>query len=157
MKPLCILILGTMSLVVVDGKEDEAKKELKKLEGTWVLTAVEWEGNAPAEQDVTTDARCEFTIRGNKYTTGQVGAIYKKGEGFLRIDPSKKPKTMDLSKTEAFKVGETSYDIYELDGDTLKKTSLQKEREKLKPEDRPKEFKTAPKSGVHISYWKRKP
>ena len=157
MKPLCVLILGTISLIAVDEKEDEAKKELKKLEGTWVLTAVEWDGEKPAPQDVTSDARCEFTIRGNKYTTGQVGAIYKRGEGFLRIDPSKKPKTIDLSKTEAFNVGETSYEIYELDGDTLKKTSVQKEREKVKPEDRPKDFKTAPKSTVHVTYWKRKP
>jgi uncharacterized protein (TIGR03067 family) len=157
MKPLCILILGTMSLIAVDEKEDEAKKELKKLEGTWVLTAVEWDGEKPAPQDVTSDARCEWTIRGNKSTSGQVGPSYTKSEGFLRIDPTKKPKTIDSSSTEKFKPGETSYEIYELDGDTLKVTSVQKEREKVKPEDRPKDFKTAPKSGVSVTYWKRKP
>ena len=145
-----------IALVAGDEKEDVAKKELKKLEGTWVLTAVESDGNKPAPQDVTSDARCELTIQGNKYKTGQVGEMYKKGDGFLRIDPSKKPKTIDLSRTEAFKAGDTSYEIYELDGNALKKTSSQKEWEKLKPGDRPKEFKTAPKSGVSITYWKKK-
>lgn len=156
MKPLWFLVLGTMSLLAGDDKEDAAKKELKKLEGTWVLTAVEWDGNKPAPQDVTSDARCELTIQGNKYKTGQVGEMYQKGEGFLRIDPSKKPKTIDLGRTQAFKPGETVYEIYELDGDKLKMCSAEKQTEKLKPEDRPKEFKTAPKSGVTITYYKRK-
>jgi uncharacterized protein (TIGR03067 family) len=156
MKPHWFLILGTMSLLAGDKKEDPAKEELKKLEGTWVLTAVEWDGEKPAPQDVTSDARSELTIHGNKYKSGQVGEMYKKGEGFLRIDPSKKPKTIDFGRTEAFKSGETGYEIYELDGDTLKISSVQKDTEKIKPEDRPKELKTAPKSGVNISYYKRK-
>jgi len=45
--------------------------------------------------------------------------------------------------------------IYELDGNTLKICSV--DMKKMKPEDRPQEFKTGPKSGVVISYWKRKP
>jgi uncharacterized protein (TIGR03067 family) len=155
MKPHWFLILGTVALLAGDKKQDAAKEELKKLEGTWIMTAVERDGDAPAEQDVTSDARCEWTIRGNKYKSGQVGEMYKKGEGFLRIDPSKKPKTIDLGRTEAFKPDETRYEIYELDGDTLKTTSVQKE--KMKPEDRPNELKTAPKSGVVITYWKKKP
>src|SRR5262249_14472712 len=156
MKPHWFLLVGIMSMLAGDEKDDAAKKELKKLEGTWVLTAVEWDGEKPAPQDVISDARCELTIQGNKYKNGQVGEIYKKGEGFLRIDPSKKPKTIDYGRTEAFKPGETRYEIYELDGDTLKTTSVQKDTENIKPEDRPKEFKTAPKSVVSITYWKRK-
>jgi len=74
----------------------DVRQELKKLEGTWVMTAVEFDGNAPWPQDVTTDARREFVIRGNKFTDGQVGDLYKKQkrEGFLRLDPSKKPNRL---------------------------------------------------------------
>ena len=156
MKPLWLLFLGMTPLLAGDDTKDAAKNELKTLEGKWVLTAVEWDGKAPTPQDVTSDARCELTIDGNKYKTGQVGEMYKKGKGFLRIDPGKKPKTIDFGNTEAFKRGETRYEIYELDGDTLKITSVQKDTEKIKPEDRPKELKTAPKSGLIIEYWKRK-
>jgi uncharacterized protein (TIGR03067 family) len=151
-----LVFLISLCLLGGDDKKDPVKEELKKLEGTWVLTAVEWDGEKPAPQDVTSDARCEWTIRGNKSTSGQVGPIYKRGEGFIRIDPTKKPKTIDRSSTDKFKPGETSYEIYELDGDSLKVTAVQKEIEKCKPEDRPKEFKTAPKSDVNITYWKRK-
>jgi uncharacterized protein (TIGR03067 family) len=75
--------------------------------------------------------------------------------GFLRLDPTKKPKSLDFSPTQAFKPGETYYVIYELDGDTLKTCSVDKE--KMKPEDSPQEFKTGRKSGVVIVYWKRTP
>jgi uncharacterized protein (TIGR03067 family) len=189
MKPQWLLILGLVVLSGADPTEDVGKKELtksegtwamtavefdgnapvpqditidvrqelKKLEGTWVMTAVEFDGNAPLPQDVTTDARRECVISGNKYTDGQVGDLSKKQrlEGFFRIDPSKKPKTLDYSPTQAFKPGETYPEIYELDGDTLKICGAGKE--KMKPEDRPQEFKTGPKSGLVISYWKRKP
>jgi uncharacterized protein (TIGR03067 family) len=101
MKPHLMLILATMFLPGADPKEDAAKKELQKLQGTWVMTAVQWDGQEPAPQDVTSDARCEMTIQGNKCKTGQVGPMYQKGEGYLRVDPTKKPKTMDLGRTES--------------------------------------------------------
>jgi uncharacterized protein (TIGR03067 family) len=148
-------MLATLSLAPGDAKEDAVKKELDKLQGTWVMTAVQWDGHAPAPQDVTSDARCEFTIQSNKYKCGQVGAMYKKAEGYLRIDPSQKPKAMDLSPAEKFKPGETFYQIYELDGDMLR--TCTRNKEKMDPKDRPKEFKTAPNSDLWITYWKRKP
>jgi hypothetical protein len=43
----------------------------------------------------------------------------------------------------------------ELDGDTLRICNVNKEN--MKPEDRPKELKTALKSDVVISYWKKRP
>ena len=85
---------------------------------------------------------------------GQVGAIYKKAKGFLRIDPLRKPKTMDLSDSEAFKPGKTFYVIYELNGDALKTCNVQKDIQKR--EKRPTEFKTNPNSDVVIAHWKRK-
>jgi uncharacterized protein (TIGR03067 family) len=150
-----LLLLGTVLLPGADAKEDAVKKELEKFRGTWVMTAVELDGEEPAEQDVTSDARREWIIRGNNYTDGQVGAMYPKREGFLRIDPGKKPKAIDLSSTADFKPGETTYAIYELKGDTLITCYLSKEN--MKPEERPERFKTAPKSGLVIVHWERKP
>jgi RNA polymerase sigma factor (sigma-70 family) len=132
------------------------KEELEKLQGTWVLTAVEVAGEKPWEQDVTTDARCLLTITGNKSVQGQVSAK-EKSERFIRIDPTAKPKAIDWAKTDEFKEGEVFYGIYELDGDTLKLLGGG-----TKPADRPTEMK--PKAaregkGVRqqeaISHWKR--
>jgi RNA polymerase sigma factor (sigma-70 family) len=131
------------------------KEELDRLQGTWVLSAVESDDKGPAEQDVTTDARCLLTITGNKSVQGQVFAK-QKSERFLRIDPTAKPKAIDWSKTEEFKEGEVSYGIYELDGDTLKLLGGAK-----RPAERPKEMKPNATrkgnvvEGDIISYWKR--
>jgi hypothetical protein len=42
-----------------------------------------------------------------------------------------------------------------LEGDTLKICNIDKEN--MKPEERPKEFRTKPGSGLVISYWKKRP
>jgi uncharacterized protein (TIGR03067 family) len=149
MRAQWLLILGT-ALLAVDGCErTTAKEELEKLQGTWVLTAIEAGGKQPDPQDATSDARVEMVIRGNKFTI-------REAQGFLRIDPSKKPKTMDMSPTDAFKPGDTTYEICELKDDTLKRCE-NAGKDSGKPEGRPKEFKTGPDSGGHITYWKRKP
>jgi RNA polymerase sigma factor (sigma-70 family) len=148
-------------------RDDVVEKELEKLQGTWVLTAVEWDGKAPAPQDVTSDARREWSIRGNKFTDGQVGDQFKKSTGFLRIDARQTPRTMDLSPTEAFQPAETAYSIYDVQGDTLKVAQWgrvivpgqadKKPDRESKPGERPREFKTNLDSGVIITFWKKKP
>ena len=60
MKRQSLLILSAVLLLAANSKEeDAAKKELEKLQGTWVLTAVDVAGKRPAAQDVTSDARRE--------------------------------------------------------------------------------------------------
>jgi RNA polymerase sigma factor (sigma-70 family) len=142
-----------LSISDSEPRDDSAKKELENLEGTWVLAAIDiGEGRWP--QDVTTDARTERTIRGNKWIGGQVGPNYKKSEGFLRIDPNKKPNWLDWSSTDAFKPGETYYQIYELEGNKLKICSA---KDGKNPEDRPKEFKADAKTATTVAYWEKKP
>jgi uncharacterized protein (TIGR03067 family) len=133
-----------------EAKQSETDKDLNKLEGTWVLAAVEFKGKAPAPQDTTSEARREWIINGKKYTDGQVGAAYKKAQGYLRINPSKTPKAIDISDTANFKAADTSHGIYELDGDTLKTYFA------AKGETRPTEFKTKPKGLQAIAHWKKK-
>jgi RNA polymerase sigma-70 factor (ECF subfamily) len=128
------------------------KKEMARLQGTWVMAAVQWAGEGPAEQDVTSDARRLLLITGNKCVEGQVSG--KKGEWFLRIDPTTKPKHLDMGKSAKFKAGETTYGIYELKGDNLKILWGGK-----RPKERPKAMKA---TAVHnkvggelIVYWQR--
>ena len=68
----------------------------------------------------------------------------------FKLNSSKNPKQIEFGEAkDSFVPG-----IYELDGDTLKVCG--KGKADMKPEERPKEFKTPPKSQVVISYWKRK-
>jgi uncharacterized protein (TIGR03067 family) len=134
-----------------DERDGAAKKDLDKLQGTWVMESIELDGRPPAEQDVTTGARRELVIKGDQYTEGQVSG--RKVTGFVRIDPSRKPRTMDRSATRDFAPGKTNYAIYELSGDTLTMCSREKAG---RPEQRPTAFKTAPGSGAWVIHWKRK-
>ncbi|CAN5523848.1 hypothetical protein BH10PLA2_BH10PLA2_38790 [soil metagenome] len=152
MKPRHWLILAVMFMIGTEPRDDSAKKELAKLEGTWVLAAID-KGDGKCPQDVTTDERFELTIHGNKAKCGQV-EWHKKSEGYLRIDPSRQPKWLDWSFTDTFKPGETIYKLYELEGNTLKICVV---TDGWKQENRPKEFKAADKTASTVSYWEKKP
>ena len=65
-------------------------------------------------------------------------ATYK---GTFSIDPSKKPKTIDVKFREGPEKGNTSLGIYELDGDDLKLCLS------VTTKERPTEFSAKPKSG----------
>jgi RNA polymerase sigma factor (sigma-70 family) len=135
-------------------QQKAVKEELARLQGTWVLSGLEFAGEAFAPQDVTTDARTLLTITGDKCEQGQ--ALQKnKGEYSLRIDPTTKPKSFDTTGGAGVK---STHGIYQLEGDTLKMMNGGE-----KPGDRPKEMKatTAPQSEParrgekFIVVWKR--
>jgi RNA polymerase sigma factor (sigma-70 family) len=140
------------------GKNDaadakEVTEELARLQGTWVMAAVQWKGEEPAEQDVTTDARRLLVIQGNKCVEGQV--LGRKGEWFLRLDPTRRPKQIDMSASAEFKAGAVTFGIYELKDDSLKILWGGK-----KPEGRPQEMKATnnhdgTKGEGLVVYWKR--
>jgi hypothetical protein len=67
-----------VTVVGADARDEVVRKELEKFQGTWIMSGIQLDAQAPAPQDTTSDARTEWTIRGNKYTIGQVGEKYKK-------------------------------------------------------------------------------
>jgi uncharacterized protein (TIGR03067 family) len=139
---LCGLLLAAGALldVAADDKKDAAvKEELKKFEGTWVLVSGAEDGNEIADPE----KAAKLVFKGDKV------AVYsgdkKLAEGTLSLDPSAKPKAMDMAfSTEK---GGKTVAIYELDGDTLKVCS------NLKGEGRPGEF--AKKGGYGLYVYKR--
>jgi len=139
---LCgVLFAVTAALTVAadDKKDDAAKEELKKMEGTWLLVSGEDNGQMmPAEMLKTIKA----VIKGDKLS------IYfgdKAFEGTLTVDPSKKPKTMDTVMTADKKTGVA---IYELDGDNFTICVGNKG-------ERPKEFTGKKDSGCSLYVYKR--
>lgn len=136
-----IATLVTFGLLVAAGVFAQDKKAINKLDGKWVVVSVERDGKA--------DEGLKGAVRvnaGEKYTlTPKDG---KAISGAFKVDPSKKPKTMDMLPSEGRYKGKTLLGIYELDGDTLKICFAEPGK------DRPTEF-TSKGSGVVLAIHKR--
>jgi uncharacterized protein (TIGR03067 family) len=101
----CVLMAG----LAADDKSDEAKK----LDGTWVVASATFDGKALDEMK---DG--QVTIAGDKFTIKSKDG--KETKHTFKVDPSKKPKTMDLMLVKKEPNAAPGLVVYELDGDTLK-------------------------------------
>jgi uncharacterized protein (TIGR03067 family) len=144
MKMQILAAAAALLLVAADGKENDAKKELEQLQGIWYMAALEVEGQQVAEEKLQATT---LTIKGDKYTVTVKDKSY---ETVITLDPTKKPKAIDMVFSDGPNKDKIHRGIYELDGDTFK---LCRARE---PDDeRPTEFASQPKSGVFVVIWKR--
>jgi len=111
----------------------DAKKDQAGLQGTWKATFE--------------DKKLVLTLKGNTFTFTMGDENY---QGTFKIDPSKKPKhiNMTVKKGDKF-VDKTSLGIYELTGDTLKVCYS------VAPNPRPTDFTSGPKSGRALVVYKR--
>src|SRR5262245_6051015 len=139
---LTVLVVGL--LLAADDKEGAAKKELEKLQGSWVMDALEIDGKqVPTEKLQGTT----LVIKGDKYI---VTVKDTKHETVLTLNPAKKPKEVDMVFLDGANKDKIHRGIYELEGDTFK---LCRARE---PDgERPTEFATSPNTGVFVVVWKR--
>jgi uncharacterized protein (TIGR03067 family) len=109
---LCMFAGFVVSVLAVGGEDDAVKEELKKLEGKWVQVSVEADGKTlTSEKDPPT-----VTIRGDKWIEAS-----KAGElvSTFKLDPTKKPKQIDLTDKDKKGKPLTVPGIYELRGNTL--------------------------------------
>jgi uncharacterized protein (TIGR03067 family) len=60
----------------------------------------------------------KVTISGQQFTTTKSGKVVE--EATMTTDPSKQPKTIDLTFTQGEAKGQTLLGIYEIDGDSLR-------------------------------------
>src|SRR3954465_13235449 len=112
MRSAILLLAFTASSFATDAKEEAAKAELEKFQGTWQLVSVETEGKAPPEEVIKT---IRVVIAGSKHTVHVGDQVPAKDVPFT-IDPAKKPR----ETTDKLSDGTEIRGIYELDGDTLK-------------------------------------
>lgn len=120
-----LLVLAVGLLVAADAKEDDAKKELKKLEGTWQVVSMEMDGQKQPEDEA---KQFKIVIKGNKYTLKRGDDTVN--QGTFTIDATKKPKTIDIKPTEGDNAGQTMLGIYEQDGDTQKTCYAQPDKKR---------------------------
>jgi uncharacterized protein (TIGR03067 family) len=128
------------------GADDKAdvEKELKKFQGTWTIESSEYSG-----QKLPADQLKDFVViyDGAKHTVKAGDKVIQVGT--QKIDPSKSPKTIDVTMTEGPSKGAVMLGIYEFDGDTLKACF------DMEGKKRPTEFKSPPGSQTFLNVHKR--
>src|SRR6516162_2781008 len=96
------------------GLSDDTKTDQKELQGKWIVTSAVLDGNEIPKDQI----KGHLIHTGDKYTwaTGDGQG----GSGTFKLDPSKKPKTMDCVPSDGPLQGQTVEEIYEVNGDNLK-------------------------------------
>jgi uncharacterized protein (TIGR03067 family) len=132
--------------LVSGGRCDDAEKDGKALEGTWVPLSAELGGRKFPDEVLKT---MKLVMAGEKYTV-TVGA--QTDQGTVKLDAAQNPKAMDIKGTEGPNKGKNFPAIYELKGDTLRVCY------DLSGNKRPAEFKTKEDTQLFlVTYRREKP
>jgi uncharacterized protein (TIGR03067 family) len=87
-----VLPFAVVLLMAADEPAKDAKKEADQLQGEWTMVSMETRGAKHSEDDV---KKYTLTIKGDQWTVMN-GLSPGAGRTF-KIDPSKDPKTLDLT------------------------------------------------------------
>jgi uncharacterized protein (TIGR03067 family) len=128
---------------LADDKAD-LEKEVRKFQGTWTIESSEYGGQKLPDEQLKAFI---VVYEGDKHTVKNGDQVVQVGT--QKIDPTKSPKTIDVTMTEGPNKGAVMLGIYEIDGDTLK-ACFDAEGKK-----RPTEFKSAPGSQTFVNIHKR--
>jgi uncharacterized protein (TIGR03067 family) len=110
MKKVVLLVLVVGLLLGADKKKDLVKKEMKKLQGKWTVGSIS-KGNE--ERGGKGLGPIRFTVNG-KCQFSKLPFLGKGGKGTFTLDPTKKPKRIDITIG-----GKTRKGIYEFTEDGL--------------------------------------
>jgi uncharacterized protein (TIGR03067 family) len=141
MRRISLLVVGLLFAGVVLAAED--KKDLDKIQGTWVRASVERDGK-PAPADELKNSK--LTIKGDKYTLDDGK---EKRTGTLKLDATKTPKTLDIISDSGPNKGKTLKGIYKIEDDTFTYCVAGPDK------DRPTEFSAKEGSGHALTVNKR--
>ena len=99
-----------------DAKEETVAKELQVFKGTWRLSSKEEDGKKFSEEEIkdviaTNDGSGNVSVR-------RGGKVFN--EGTVKLDPTKKPKAIDITFTAGERKGQMVLGIYEIEGDTFR-------------------------------------
>jgi uncharacterized protein (TIGR03067 family) len=138
-----LLYSAILSLVILQMGKCDNPKDSEIVDGTWLGSKAELDGK-PFPEELTKTIR--ITVEKGKYKVAVSGTY---DEGTFKLDPSTKPKSLDLVATDGPNKGKQLLAVYELDGDTLKVCY------DLTGKNRPKEFRTTEGSQLYLVIYKR--
>src|SRR5205085_40254 len=87
------------ALCLSPGDDPKATGDAAKLQGTWEFAALEIEGAKTPQANL---AGSRIEIVGDKFTTTTGPVVYK---GSFKVDPTQKPKAIDMTFTEGPETG----------------------------------------------------
>jgi uncharacterized protein (TIGR03067 family) len=146
-KPFLLAGLVVVLALAPCGRCDSPKTtaaDAKAIQGTWLPETAELAGK-PFPEEVTKSIRLVLGD-GGKYTVTVGDRV---DEGTTKIDPTKKPKTLDIVGTKGPNMGKTFLAIYELKGDTLRVCY------DLSGKAHPDEFKSKPNTQLFLVTYHR--
>jgi uncharacterized protein (TIGR03067 family) len=120
-----------------------AAGDADSLQGTWLPANAEL-GGAKSPDEVRKTIK--LVVKDDRYTV-TVGKGVDRGT--VKLNPSAKPKEMDITGTDGPNKGKTILAIYEVDGDTLRICY------DLSGKNRPREFKTREGTQLFLVTYKR--
>jgi uncharacterized protein (TIGR03067 family) len=137
---LFLLVLLAMSPLLDDNPDDDIRKELKALQGTWKTVAMEAAG-----KPVPKDQLMDFTIvvAADGKSTGRIpqGPF----QFTMTVNPKKNPKQLENLHETGEQKGKKQYGVYKLDGD---KFTVCVTARGAPESDRPKDFNTKDTTNV---------
>jgi uncharacterized protein (TIGR03067 family) len=143
-----LLALAVGVLLAADAKDEDFQKELKKLEGTWVLISGEVDGKKVSDEHV---KKSKITFKG---TAVAVDTPHQSSETIkstiTKLDATKTPHEMHWTREVGPSVGKTMKAVYEFMGPDQIRFCFDPSGKET-----PKEFKTKEGSGHVLHVWKR--
>jgi uncharacterized protein (TIGR03067 family) len=133
-----VMLVLVPAVALLMAADDQADKDKKALQGTWQVISFENRGEAVPEEM----AKKMKVVFKDDTMTLSADNRGRTETGKFKLDPSKKPKALDVTPLEKGNV--TALFIYEIDGDTLKLCWNKPGGE------RPKEFAGKDKAGYMV-------
>jgi uncharacterized protein (TIGR03067 family) len=142
-----VILVGLSALTAAPDKGKDDKDDFKKLTGDWTITAWKQSGEALDKDDL---EGSKWAVKDGKYKF-QLGG--NEEEGTIKVDPSKKTPTIDLTITEGNDKGKEQPGIYKIDGETI---TFCFARPGAAAKDRPTEFTSTEENQQILITMKRK-
>ncbi len=125
-------------------KNNDAARDLKRMEGDWAAVSMEVDGVKVPDEDAMAYFR---SVKGDQYTVSRYRKVL--GKGTIRLDATKKPRAIDALPAGASGEGKSLLGIYEFDGNKLKLCFARP------GSARPTEFASKEDSGHTLTVWQR--
>jgi uncharacterized protein (TIGR03067 family) len=130
--------------VLIAGNDEAVQKDRKQMAGPWRVVSQERDGKKTPDEQLA-KSKSIFDADG-KLTVQEDSKIIS--QATLKIDPTKKPKQVDLTFVEGELKGKALLGIYEIDADNMKIGYAP-------GKDRPADFASKPGSGIVLTVYKR--
>ncbi len=140
----CVFV-ALISLVSAAAQDDAAKKDLKRLQGTWTMQALEVNGLNVAANSI---QEAVLTIKDDRYELKLKDKVINTFT--IALDTSKDPKELDMLLLEGANKNQVHKAIYKIDNDLFVFCRG------LNPDQaRPNQFATWPDTGYFVVTWKK--